>query len=234
MAYSFYATRMGPPYWGSVVATCLCSLMHITSQPSLDMPFYATLMNPPYGGSAVSMCVFVHEIHITAQPGSDILTFVYVVSTIGHPRSVVANPDRGRYNRENGFSLCPLAPDILVSRVRFSCPFRASPSIFSTQAKSSAYLRGSIPSYPFPLRCLSEPIGAIGVLLGTALVEELSKTIASHGPPTPRASNLLNPQRLIAPHPLAQANRLNGAPQATTGRPNLSPSLASPEPYHPP
>lgn len=43
----------------------------------------------------INIGVFVHEIHITAQLDSGILTFVHVVRAKGHPRSVVVNPDCG-------------------------------------------------------------------------------------------------------------------------------------------
>ena len=53
----------------------------------------------------------------------------------------VANPARGKPNRENNIPLSPCVPENLVSRDGFSRPVPRQPAHLHTQAESGAYLR---------------------------------------------------------------------------------------------
>ena len=55
----------------------------------------------------------------------------------------VANPARGKLNRENNIPLSPCVPENLVSRDGFSRPVPRQPAHLHTQAESGAYLRDS-------------------------------------------------------------------------------------------
>ena len=55
----------------------------------------------------------------------------------------VANPARGKLNRENNVPLSPCVPENLVSRDEFSRPVPRQPAHLHTQAESGAYLRDS-------------------------------------------------------------------------------------------
>ena len=53
------------------------------------------------------------------------------------------NPARGQLNRENEISLCPSAPENLISRDGFGSPVPRQPAHLHTHAESGTYLRGS-------------------------------------------------------------------------------------------
>ena len=55
----------------------------------------------------------------------------------------VANPARGRLNREMNISLSAFAPENLVSRDGFGSPFPRQPAHLHTRAESGTYLRDS-------------------------------------------------------------------------------------------
>ena len=81
----------------------------------------------------------------------------------------VANPARGRLNRENNIPLSPCAPENLVSRDGFSRPVQRQPAHLHTKAESGAYLRDSS-RVPRRLPFMKPPyaIGSVPSLSGHA------------------------------------------------------------------